>query len=252
MIEPRFYREEMGNNRFSHFTIGYKDSDLCIGIDKLSFTHDIVGFAQNQLIELRKELEEYILEQPEFGVSFDPVIVKKSAPEIARNMAFAGKLAKTGPMAAVAGAIAEKIGKSIQARYKIKEIIVENGGDIYLSVIDDLVFSVYAGSSSLSGKLGIEINASETPLGICTSAGTVGPSISFGKADAVVVVCKDCAIADAYATAIGNKIKNHKDITIELQEFKNRSEILFLLVICEEKLGLQGNFAIHPLKGKNY
>lgn len=90
--------------------------------------------------------------------------------------------------------------------------------------------------------------AAETPLGICTSAGTVGPSISFGKADAVVVVSKNCSIADAFATAIGNNINHYADIDIALKEVKKKPEIVFLLAICEGRVGIQGNFAICPLK----
>jgi ApbE superfamily uncharacterized protein (UPF0280 family) len=248
MIEPRFYRDQMGKDRFSHFTIGYKDSDLWIGIDPPTFKNSIAVFAQEQLVSLRTELENYITTHPEFAVSFVPVTVAQHAPTIAKIMAEAGEKAGTGPMAAVAGAFAEFIGKSIQKEFGVKEIVVENGGDIYLSVADDLIFSVFAGKSALTGKIGIEIKATETPLGICTSAGTVGPSISFGKADAVVVVSKNCAIADAYATAIGNTIKQYTDIELALNKAKTNTEIKFLLAICEGKVGLQGNFTICPLK----
>jgi ApbE superfamily uncharacterized protein (UPF0280 family) len=251
MIETRFYRKNMGDGRFRSFTIGYKDSDLWIGIDPKSFNESIPQFAQQLLVTLRKELENYILTNPEFVTSFTPIHITPLAPKIALEMALAGQKAGTGPMAAVAGAFAEFVGKTIISEFGVKEIVVENGGDIFLSVRDDLVFSVYAGKSVLSGKIGIEIKASESPLGICTSSGIVGPSISFGNADAVVVISKNAATADAYATAIGNRIKHYSDIEIEINKINEYPEILFLLTICEENIGLKGNFPIKPLKGEN-
>jgi len=108
--------------------------------------------------------------------------------------------------------------------------------------------SVYAGDSPLSGKLGAQIPAHFTPLGVCTSAGTVGPSINFGKADAVMVVCKDTALADAYATAISNKIKLANDIPIQQQFYSAEHEIISLLMICQGQIGISGQFEIRPIK----
>ena len=122
-------------------------------------------------------------------------------------MAMAGEKAGVGPMAAVAGAFSEEIGKTLLRTFPINELVVENGGDIFLKLEKPLVLSVYAGTSVLSEKIGIEIPAQETPLGVCTSAGTVGPSHSFGKADAVMVACKNTAVADAFATALANQVK---------------------------------------------
>lgn len=240
--EPRFYRNRMGEGRFRSFVAGYKDSDLWIGVDAASFKPEMPAFAQRKLIELRKELENYILSHPEFATSFSPVSVINPAPQIAKDMADAGKLAQMGPMAAVAGVFSEYLGKSIQQEFTVKEIVVENGGDIYLSLEKDLVMSVYAGKSPLSGKIGIEIPAKETPLGICTSAGTVGPSTSFGKADAVMIICKNTAIADAFATAIGNKVKTADDIQTQLQQYEDQKEILSNLIICDGKIGIKGCF----------
>jgi len=248
MIEPRIYRERLSKGRFYSFTIGYKDSDIWIGVDFLSYRESIPEFAQQQLVSLRKELEEYILLQPEFASSFSPIDLLLNAPEIAVEMAKAGKIAGTGPMAAVAGAFSEFIGKAIQNEFSVKEIIVENGGDIYLVVQNDLIMSVFAGKSELSEKIGVEIKAHDTPIGICTSAGTVGPSISFGKADAVMVACKNTALADAFASAIGNCIQCSSDIDPTLHKFKTQSEVLFTLAICEGKIGLQGIFNICPIK----
>ena len=110
-------------------------------------------------------------------------------------------------MSAVAGAVALKVGENLKKRFGIKEVIVENGGDIYADLCQDMDISVFAGSSPLSEKVGLHIEAAYAPLGICTSSGTVGPSLSFGKADAVMIVCSDVMLADTYATAFANTIQ---------------------------------------------
>jgi hypothetical protein len=244
----RFYRERMGEGRFRSFTITCKDSDLWIGIDPENFKFEMIEYAQKKLFELRYKLESYISENSQFQTSFIPVETKTGDPYIAIEMSKASKIAGTGPMASVAGAFSEYIGKTIQKQFRIEEIVVENGGDIYFKLRKDLVLSVYAGESPLSGKIGVEIPASATPLGICTSAGTVGPSISFGKADAVMIASKNTALADAFATAYGNKVKRAEDIEKVLCEVKLNKKILSTVIICEGKVGILGQFKIKSIE----
>jgi len=244
----RFYRERMGEGRFRSFTVSCKDSDLWIGVDSESFKFEMIDFALKKLIELRRTLESYIHNHPNFQTSFFPVKTKKGDPEIAVEMSKAANVAGTGPMAAVAGAFSEYIGKAIQKEFSIDEIVVENGGDIYLKLKNDLVLSVYAGQSALTGKIGLEIPAFNTPLGVCTSAGTVGPSVSFGKADAVVIASKNCALADALATAFGNKVKKAEDIPVTLDLVRLNKKILSAVLICEDKVGICGQFRIKPIE----
>ncbi len=119
-------------------------------------------------------------------------------------MAAAAQTAGVGPMAAVAGAIAECVGRELLEFSP--EVIVENGGDIFLKVSHRRTVGIFAGDSPLTGRIGIQIEARDTPLGVCTSSGTVGHSLSFGRADAVVVLAPAAALADAAATAIGNRV----------------------------------------------
>lgn len=243
-IEPRFYRKNMGEGRFRSFVIGYKDSDLWVGIDANSYNHKIQTFAQQRLIELRKDLEAYILVQPEFASSFSPVELEETAPEIAKQMAIAGNRANTGPMAAVAGAFAQFIGYEILKEFNPKELVIENGGDIFLKLEKDLVLSVYAGKSALSGKVGINVPADDCPMGVCTSSGTVGPSLSFGKADAVMVACKSTLLADAYATALANKVVVASHIEGQLKFVENETDILSVIIICEGSIGIRGQYPL--------
>jgi uncharacterized protein len=244
----RFYREKMGEGRFKAFTISCKDSDLWIGIDFESFRPEMVDFARNKLFLIRVTLEKYISNYSLFQTSFVPVNTKKGDPEIAIEMSNAAKLAGTGPMAAVAGAFSEYIGKEIQKEFTVNEIVVENGGDIYLKLNHDLILSVYAGDSPLTGKIGLRIPADSTPLGICTSAGTVGPSLSFGKADAVMIASKSTALADALATAYGNIIKTEDDIPRAMELAKLNKTILSAIIICEGKIGICGQFNVQPVE----
>lgn len=247
-IEPRFYRKQMGEGRFRAFTVGYKDSDLWIGVDPGSYNPAMVNDAQQHLFELRKTLEAYLLIQPDFATTFIPIQLKDDAPAIAQKMAEAARKAGTGPMAAVAGAFAEAIAQELIKKFEVEEIVVENGGDLFLLLKNKLILSVYAGKSSLSGKIGIEVPASITPVGICTSAGTVGPSVSFGKADAVMLASRNCALADALATAIGNQIKTAADLNQVLEKYASHREIISLLAICEGSMGIRGQLALKAIR----
>jgi hypothetical protein len=127
-------------------------------------------------------------------------------------------------------------------------MVIENGGDIFVLLKNELVLSVFAGESPLSERIGLVIPAEKSKLGICTSAGTVGPSLSFGKADAVVVICEDSVLADAFATAFGNKVKSPNDVEKVINQSEKYPEILSMLIICEDKVGVRGDYEIRILK----
>jgi len=128
-----------------------------------------------------------------------------------------------------------------------KEVIVENGGDIFLATSKERTIGIYAGSSPLSLKIGMVIGPEDSPLGVCTSSGTVGPSLSFGKADAVCVLSKSTALADAGATAVGNIVREKKDIELGLERGKEIEGILGVLIILGEKMGVWGNVKLIQL-----
>lgn len=238
----------MGKGRFKSFVVGYKDSDLWLGVDTESFSPRMPEFAQKCLVELRKSLEAYIVRHSGFVTSFKPVQCQSDAPPVAKCMCNAARKANTGPMAAVAGAFSEFIAKAIDSEFGVREIVTENGGDLFLKIESDLVLSVYAGASALSGKVGLKIPAALSPFGVCTSAGTVGPSVSFGQADAVVVAAADTALADAFATAIGNQVQTSEDIESALKIFDSDLQMKSLLIICGDKLGVKGEIELSLLR----
>jgi ApbE superfamily uncharacterized protein (UPF0280 family) len=142
-------------------------------------------------------------------------------------------------MAAVAGAVAQFVSKDLLPLSE--ELIVENGGDLYLVTSKERTIGIYAGSSPLSLKIGIRVGPEETPLGICTSSGTVGPSLSFGKADAICILSKSASLADAAATAVGNIVREKKDVEAGLEKAKEIAGILGAVIIVGNTVGAWGD-----------
>jgi hypothetical protein len=191
----------------------YKDTILEVKADR-----DIGDFVRKSIVERRQELDSYIARDREFQVSFEPVKVEPRAPEITRIMAAAAEKAGVGPMAAVAGAVSELLVREAVNK-GVKWVIAENGGDICLYGDHDFVISLYAGKSPLSNKIGFSLNPGKSTYGVCTSSASVGHSISLGKSDAVTVFARSAAVADAFATAIGNKVEKVKDGIDFAEEF---------------------------------
>ena len=214
MYEKRAYRNWVKTDDLVKFEVIVKETDLLVRAER-NFSKE----TRNSVLKYRHQLETYIVMNPEFQKSLIPLRDDPYAPEMVREMIQSSQLAHVGPMAAVAGAMAEWVSKDLLKLSK--EVIVENGGDIYLATSRERTVGIYAGDSSLSLKIGIVIEPEQTPLGICTSSGTVGPSLSLGKADAVCILAKSSALADAAATAVGNIIKEKKDIERGLERGKD-------------------------------
>jgi ApbE superfamily uncharacterized protein (UPF0280 family) len=236
-LKERFYREWVKGGDLVQTICSYKETDLCIMAER-----SLEAEALKAIKRYRDEIEGYIELDPVFKDALEPVIAKPGAPPIVTRMAAAGKAAGVGPMAAVAGAIAESVGRDLLERSK--EIVVENGGDIFIASGKDRVFGVYAGSSPLTGRLKFEIMAQDTPLGVCTSSGSVGPSLSYGKADAACVVSKDTALADAVATKTGNIVKTPGDIEKGIAFAANVPGVMGCIVIIGEKMGSWGRIKL--------
>jgi len=233
MYQPRTYRHWVKDKDLVAFKVTVKETDLYIraGSDLKHKAHELV-------LKYRQMLEEYIEGHPSFMTSLEPVAVEKDAPPLVRDMAAAAEKAGVGPMAAVAGAIAEAVGSELLDFSP--EVIVENGGDIYLKSLTKRLIGIYAGKSPLTGRVGLEIEGKNTPLGICTSSGTVGHSLSYGKADAVIVLSQSTALADAAATAIGNRILKPSDIPSGIQFAQTIKGLKGLVIIQGEQVGVWG------------
>jgi len=248
IFEERTYRNRFNTNRFEGFEVKYLETDLWIGIDPDSFRDEMKEVAMQKIKKLRNLLDNYMAGEPFFKKSLKPFQPSEVAPGEAIEMAVAAGKAGIGPMSAVAGLFAREIGEELLQHYSINEMVVENGGDILVLLKEELVLAVFAGESILSERIGLVIPAENQKLGICTSAGTVGPSLSFGKSDAVVVVCEDILLADALATTFGNKVKSPDDIEKVINQAGNFPEIQSLLIICEDKIGIKGENEIRVLR----
>jgi len=228
------YREWVRSDDLVKTIVSYKDTDLCVMGDRV-----LKKEALGSIHKHREEIEDYIKIDPAFKSSLRPIEAKKSAPLIVEKMIGAGKAAGVGPMAAVAGAVAEFVGRDLLSFSK--EIIVENGGDIFIKSSRDRRFGIFAGESPLTGKLTFEIMAVDTPLGVCTSSGSVGHSLSFGRADAACVISKDTLLADAVATQTGNLVKSEEDIEKAISYARSIPEVKGVIVVVGNKLGTWGS-----------
>ncbi len=234
----------MGNRRWKCFSSVCRETDLWIAVDAESYSDAAINYTSERIRYYRNILEKYIRNHPEFRDSFVPVEAVKTAHRIIREMSGAARIAGTGPMSAVAGAIAEFICEDLCKEIGASDVIIENGGDIFLKLTEQATISVYAGDSPLSEKISLIIKPEDTPLSVCTSSGTTGHSLSFGMADACTIACHSGALADAYATAFCNEIKN-KDMILEITEKAlQKPDIISVVIIMNDKVGLGGKLTV--------
>jgi len=238
-MEPKTYRHWVEGKDLIQFNVTVKETDLY-----LRASSNLHRKARRLILKYRSLLEKYIERHPAFLTSLEPLPVSQDAPHIVREMAVAAEKAGVGPMASVAGAIAEFVGTDLLAFSP--EVIVENGGDIFLKSLGKRTVGIYAGKSPLTGKIGLEISGQDTPLGICTSSGTVGHSLSFGKADAVIAVARSATLADAAATAIGNLVSQPGDITRGIEFGKSVTGLKGIVIIKDDNIGLWGEVKLCP------
>ena len=240
MFENRTYRSQHNKKGLISFNITVKESNLNIQAEK-----DLTDIALNAVLECRNKIESYIRYCPEFATSLIPIQTDIPGSAIIRDMLEAARLAKVGPMAAVAGAVAEYTGKAL-LEYS-QEVIVENGGDVFIKSASETISTIYAGESPLSMKFGIKIKKHDKAFGLCTSSGTIGHSKSFGRADSATILSDSCSLADALATQIGNLIKTDKDIQTGLDFGKSIPGIRGIVIIIGTNIGLWGDMELVKL-----
>lgn len=241
MREDYIYRHLIKPRDLLSFRMKIKESDLFILAEK-----KLVRQTEEALLKYRGDIERYIYHNPHFRETFDCFAPREEMPPIVRSMSEASQKTGVGPMAAVAGALAEFVARDLLTWSK--QVIVENGGDIFMKVNKKRRVGIYAGESPLSGHIALEITPESTPLGICCSAGTFGHSVSLGKADAVVILSSSASLADAVATKVGNLVTKAKDIKKGLNFLKSISGIEGGLIIKGKRMGAWGKLNI--VKGR--
>ncbi|WP_010250571.1 UPF0280 family protein [Acetivibrio cellulolyticus] len=237
MYEERVYRDLFKGVNLKFFDVCIEETDLMIGATK-----ELYNEALLLVKKYRSTLKDYIKENPEFLTSLVPLEPANNAPYIVKRMCDSTAQAGVGPMAAVAGAVSELVG--LELLKFSDEIIVENGGDIFIKTNSKRKVGIYAGKSPLSEKIAIEIVPERTPMGICTSSGTVGHSLSFGKADAAVIMARDTFLSDAVATATGNRVKEAGDIESAIEFASGIKGVEGVLIIVGDKIGAWGDIKL--------
>ena len=236
--EPRFYREWTNTPDLVTFTVSIKETDL-----QIRARLDLTEQATESVRRVRRQLESYIAACPEFLTSFSPLPRDLGAPLIVQSMLDAGQEYGVGPMAAVAGAVAQEVGRDLLQFSP--DVIVENGGDIFLMMSRPVGLGLYAGEHSpFTRRFVLKLDCAGEPRGVCTSSATVGPSVSFGQADAVVTIADSAPLADAAATAIANRIRSPQDLNEVLQAEQKRGKLLGCVAVIGRHLGAYGDVEI--------
>lgn len=215
--------------------IRIKQTDLLV-----SGCVDLTEESRRLVYKLRQQIESYIEMHPFFARACLPLEPDSSAPEIIKTMLAASSLANVGPMAAVAGSIAEYIGLGLLPYSR--DVVVENGGDVFMRTAVRRELLLLAERSDFTG-LRIGIDPSAQPMGICTSAGTSGHSLSFGHADAVMIIDPSVSRADAVATAIANIIKHPCDLGKGIKKAQEIG-VAGIIILVDGHMGAWGRVEI--------
>ncbi len=195
----------------------------------------------DEIIRQRTILSRYIEVNPSFLSSLVPLETEPDAPDIVKRMHKASLHTNIGPMASVAGVNAQiACEKAVAAGYD--EAIVENGGDIYLFSQEEVILSLHAGNTPFGDRLAVLIKPAMMPLSVCSSSGTMGHSMSFGKCDLATAVSADGALADSAATLACNLVKMEEDIPSALERIISIKGITGILIIKNDKIGIAGSF----------
>lgn len=239
-FRERTYRKRVTARGLTSFQVAVKETDLWVSAGRKleDETRDLV-------LNQRHQLEGYIRSHPDFLTALKPYPHDPYAPPIVREMIQETRQVGVGPMASVAGAMAQYVGKGLLQW--TDQVIVENGGDIFAKANRPLTVSIFAGDSPLSEKIGILIPREKMPLGICSSSGTVGHSLSMGVADVVCILAVSATLADGAATALGNRVRGKKDLEQVGRWAAEVEGILGGLVILGESMATWGDMELVSL-----
>ncbi len=178
---------------------------------------------------------------PQFRTSLEPLPMPKNAPDIVLRMYTAAQSVGVGPFAAVAGSISQMLAELHV--HESADLIVENGGDVYLYSQKERVVGILSDPEH-EASLGLILRKEDFPLALCSSSATIGHSLSLGQGELALVRAKDAALADALATALGNRLRSAKDIEMVLEFGQSIEGIDGILVQCDAALGVWGNMEL--------
>ena len=236
MYEERFYRY-FSKGSFICET-AYYESDLYI----ISSSNIDKNYVRSILIKYYNQIKEYTEANPEFLSSLSPLAVDDTAPAIVKDMLRVSLLAGVGPFSSVAGAIACYVGKEILKMSE--EVIVENGGDVFLKINSSKEIGIYLGKSFNPDLLSVRIKERAYPFGICSSSSKIGHSLNFGNTDLLTVLAKDAILADGLATAYSNRIKKRVDVDRVIKDAKKNPSVEAVIIAFSNELFFWGDIEI--------
>jgi len=233
----RYYRRRVRSSGLVTFEVAVKETDLQVSAER-----NLEKETRDLVFEARHHIESYIETHSEFLTALEPYPEDPFAPPLVKEMIEHSREVGVGPMASVAGAIAEYVGKRLLE--KSNQVIVENGGDLFMKADRPVTVSVFARPSPLSEKIGLVIPPRLMPVGVASSSATIGHSLSLGKADAGCVLSPSAALADAAATALCNRIQGPKDLKGIDGWAGSVKGILGVLVVLGDKLATWGQIEL--------
>jgi ApbE superfamily uncharacterized protein (UPF0280 family) len=236
-IDRSIYRDFIQSKEKYAWRVTYRFSDLLINSNK-----NIKNKIEKPLREIYEILDFCIKKNLSFLKSLAPVSIRPYYPSIIKKMCRVCSTFNVGPMAAVAGTVNEYLA-SFLLKY-CDNLIIENGGDLYIKSARDLTIGVYLKNPHFKNKVFIKINLKGKPYGLCSSSSTFGHSLSFGKCDLAVVFARSSMMADAAVTAVANSINRPDDILESINHYKEFSGIKGLLIIKDKKIGIWGNLEL--------
>lgn len=236
----RSYRRRVRPAGLVTFQVAVKETDLLVSAEKR-----LEKEARDLVFDARHQIESYIALRSDFLTAMKPYPPDPYAPPLVREMIASTRQVGVGPMASVAGAVAQYVGQGLLR--STSQVIVENGGDIFLKVARRTTVCIFAGRSPLSGTIGLVASPEAMPLGIGSSSATVGHSFSAGAADVGCVLASSAALADGAATALCNIIQSPKDLKGIGAWAETTGGVLGALVILGDKLASWGNIELVAL-----
>lgn len=233
----RSYRNRVQAKDLVSFQVMVKETDLWISAEKR-----LEKEARDLVLNSRHQLESYISSHPDFLTALAPYPPDPFAPPMVKEMIESTRAVGVGPMASVAGAIAQHVAAGLLDR--TNQVIVENGGDIFAKADRALTIAIFAGDSPLSERIGLSIDAKNMPLGVCSSSGTVGHSLSMGAADVACILSPSAVLADGAATALCNRIRSKRDLKGIATWAQSIKGILGALVILGDQMATWGDIEL--------
>lgn len=238
----RTYRDFTETERWQSFRVKVETSDLYIRAGS-----DLSAQAEQLVRRAREEILRHIDRQNGFLTSYTPVERLDGCPEIITMMYDASERAGVGPLAAVAGAVAEVVGRELMELSE--EIIIENGGDIWMRITSPASVRIYPGGIYFNA-VALKVPPERTPCGICTSSARIGHSFSFGRADAATIIAPDAALADAIATEVCNRVRGAETME-DAADYGMSRGAAGVVILYRDRLAARGEVELTDPEGES-